>query len=146
MIIVFKIFYAPPNDIMGSDQPVSEKLVELGRYVLITKYLLMELWLHYKILILFLIIAIVYNRKYLRSLQFLTILLVFAGYFLIYVITPNDLNWHLSTSCERLIHQFYPAFVCSFLLSLSQTELPERLQILRDRIKRHYISNGSAVR
>jgi hypothetical protein len=45
----------------------------------------------------------------------LTLLLVpvlmLAGYFAVYVITPNDLSWHLATSLDRLFVQIWPLSV-----------------------------------
>jgi len=42
------------------------------------------------------------------------ILITLAGYFLIYVITPYDLYWHLRFSLNRLFLQLWPSviFLC----------------------------------
>lgn len=40
--------------------------------------------------------------------------LLLLGYCFIYLITPNDLNWHLSTSLDRLLLQLWPSFVFTY--------------------------------
>jgi hypothetical protein len=37
-----------------------------------------------------------------------------ASYFAVYVVTPNDLEWHLNTSLDRLLLQVWPAAVLLF--------------------------------
>jgi hypothetical protein len=34
-----------------------------------------------------------------------------AGYWLVYIVTPHDLAWHLSFSLDRVLFQLVPAFV-----------------------------------
>jgi hypothetical protein len=46
-----------------------------------------------------------------------------AGYLAVYVVSPHELNWHLTTSLYRLILQLFPAGV--FLLFCAVPE-PER--------------------
>ena len=48
-----------------------------------------------------------------------TLELTLAGYFVIYVITPNQLNWHLRFSLNRLFLQFWPSAVFLFFSSVS---------------------------
>lgn len=45
-----------------------------------------------------------------------------AGYFMIYVISPRDLEWHLSTSVDRLYSQLWPSFVFVFFLIVRTPE------------------------
>jgi len=42
--------------------------------------------------------------------------LTLAGYFLIYLITPYDLYWHLRFSLNRLFLQLWPAVIFLFFL------------------------------
>jgi hypothetical protein len=44
----------------------------------------------------------------------LVLLLIVAGYYSVYLITPRDLQWHLQTSCDRLVIQLWPSML--FLL------------------------------
>jgi len=41
-----------------------------------------------------------------------------VGYFAIYIITPHDLDWHLSTSLNRLLMQIFPLALLACLASL----------------------------
>jgi hypothetical protein len=55
------------------------------------------------------------------------ILLMLAGYFLVYVITPYDLEWHLNTSLSRLFVQLWPSFLFCFFLKV---EGPDKEQLI----------------
>ena len=50
------------------------------------------------------------------------LLLCLASYMAIYVITPHDLEWHLSTSLDRLIFQLVPSFLYLFGCALSAVQ------------------------
>ncbi len=39
-----------------------------------------------------------------------------AGYFLVYLVTPHELDWHLRTSLHRLFAQLWPAAVFTMVL------------------------------
>jgi hypothetical protein len=44
--------------------------------------------------------------------------LMLASYYLVYVTTPFDISWHVSTSIDRLLIQLWPSLVLAvFLLS-----------------------------
>jgi len=60
----------------------------------------------------------------LRS-SIITLALTLAGYFAIYVITPNDLYWHLRFSLNRLFLQVWPSTIFLFFLFCGPTALPE---------------------
>ena len=45
-----------------------------------------------------------------------------AGYFMIYLITPRDLVWHLSVSAARLYSQLWPSFIFVFFLIVRTPE------------------------
>jgi hypothetical protein len=46
----------------------------------------------------------------------------FAIYLLIYMITPYDLEWHLSYSMSRLLIHIFPMFLFSFFLFVNTPE------------------------
>jgi hypothetical protein len=48
--------------------------------------------------------------------------LVAGGYYSIYLTTPHDLDWHLSTSLDRLIVQLWPMAVLTMFLELRSPE------------------------
>jgi 4-amino-4-deoxy-L-arabinose transferase-like glycosyltransferase len=45
-----------------------------------------------------------------------------AGYFMIFVISPRDLAWHLSASVDRLYAQLWPSFIFIFFLIVRTPE------------------------
>jgi hypothetical protein len=45
-----------------------------------------------------------------------TLVLTACGYYVIYVVTPNELSWHLDTSADRLAVQLWPSLVFTALL------------------------------
>jgi hypothetical protein len=46
-----------------------------------------------------------------------------AGYFVIYLITPFDLDWHLSTSIDRVISHLFPLMYFWIFVSTRSTNL-----------------------
>jgi len=54
----------------------------------------------------------------------LTLSLTLAGYFAIYVITPNDLYWHLRFSLNRLFLQLWPSTIFLFFLFVGRHASP----------------------
>lgn len=115
----FKIFFAPVNDLVAANHHHAIQMItDAGRYLTIIKFLTGMLTDQYIILTALLVLAIMINRRYFKSAAFICLLIVFAGYLFIYVTTPYNLNWHLSTSLNRLIQHLYPALVFSVLLSV----------------------------
>jgi hypothetical protein len=52
------------------------------------------------------------------------LILMLAGYFLVYVMTPNDLAWHLNSSASRLLLHLWPlCLLCVFLDLATPDEL-----------------------
>ncbi len=53
----------------------------------------------------------------------LTLILMMCGYFMVYVITPHDLAWHLHFSLDRVLMQLWPlAIFVFFLLARTREE------------------------
>jgi hypothetical protein len=48
--------------------------------------------------------------------------LMSAGYFTVYVLTPNELHWHLATSAERLLLHLLPLCILALFLYLATPE------------------------
>jgi hypothetical protein len=55
----------------------------------------------------------------LRSRRLLapTLLLMLAGYFAVYLMTPRELAWHLSSSATRLAAQLWPSLLALIFLA-----------------------------
>ncbi|MBU0993164.1 MAG: glycosyltransferase family 39 protein [Proteobacteria bacterium] len=59
------------------------------------------------------------NIKVSSTISALAILLLLFGYFMIYIITPHDLAWHVKTSLSRLYLQVMPSVVFVFFMLLN---------------------------
>jgi hypothetical protein len=108
--VIHKLFYAPPNDVV-SDNHGAAKLMEYIRYETIIDYFAIYLSSSAYFLIAVWLLALVFARHYFKTFEAGVLFLLVLCYFLIYLITPNDLTWHLESSFDRLMHQVFPAFL-----------------------------------
>lgn len=129
-ILVFKLTLAPANDLVdpGNLTPVLTKLFSISRY----GEVLQALHIYHKgfggwlipIPVVFLVLWLVLqprinseNKAAILTLAFILIL-QWVGYFMIYVITPHDLQTHVNQSYDRLLMHLYPSFVLFMFLFL----------------------------
>lgn len=130
--IHFKSTLAPPNDLvnLATGQSIVSKVTDPGRYFAIAGELLRRAPLHdgfrismvYVMAIYGLCVGLGARRTASLAYATLTILFVFAGYLAAYLTTPYDLQWHISTSMDRLLLQVWPTFVLVFFLAVSTPE------------------------
>ena len=127
----FKLAYAPPGDLavnlnFGS---LAGAFLSVERYLTIVRFAKNQI-LEYGSLILPLLplmliyaiivgISIPKNQKFAVISLALRITLLMGIYFMVYLFTPKDLVWHLSTSMERLVTQIFPSFILLFFLVVS---------------------------
>jgi len=131
LVLLYKWNIAPANDLV-SGQGLSQifiKLRDTSRYLLIMKsFFLISLNIcPLGLLMIFysfyLKISFTEENKRLCISLLLTLSLMLSGYFLVYVITPYDLDWHLDTSFSRLLMQLWPSIIfTSFLMSYTPEE------------------------
>lgn len=115
---IFKVFYAPANDLFGDQTTlILSKLMNPERHKIILEYFFINLTTSKQYIIVLLLFAGIFIPRYFYSFSSGIIFLTFGCYYIIYVITPNDLHWHLSTSFDRLLHQVFPALLYSILLA-----------------------------
>jgi hypothetical protein len=120
--LYFKLAFAPQNDLVGGmSASTLLKFADAGRYQLILSDFaaqLVKLDPKYSTPALALpIVALLMgtrplhedNMRFLQSISLIGLML--AGYFLIYLVTPRDLDWHLTTSLYRLFLQLWPLMV-----------------------------------
>lgn len=123
VILYFKIKIAPGSDLFyDSSANILDKLLDAQRYFTIIKSFIREFLLSGNglvlVLLAFIFLAGVKLDKEIKRGVYtclLVLVLMVAGYFLIYVITPKPLEWHLATSLERLSYQL----TASMLLTVS---------------------------
>lgn len=146
VIVWFKHFVAPPGDLFGSASSMLRKVLSDNRYGAIVRWFLKQffrfghwLWIPGTVLVLGLYLVLGRAAAPTESAQaglprrhdvgamagfracVSAILITLAGYFLIYVITPYDVYWHLRFSLNRLFLQLWPSvvFLCFLRLRVS---------------------------
>lgn len=133
LIAYHKIAIAPPNDIVSAQG--MQTLVKIGdysRYKTIFKWWLEQFktfgkwvlnpWWLFLFGILYKGIDFKKNRNNLISFLILLILML-MGFFFIYIISPLDLEFHLSTSLHRLFFQLFPTFIFIYFLALQKSNI-----------------------
>lgn len=109
-LAIFKLALAPENDLVAG-QNGYEKLFEIARWKTIFQFYssIMEGGM---ILVLggAVLLGLSPHEKW-RGIfpGILVIALVALGYTLVFVLTPQDLQWHLGTAAERLMVQLWPS-------------------------------------
>ncbi len=129
--VYFKIAYAPPGDILTSLDltTIKAKVLSVSRYLTILRFARNQFMNYGNLIVPVLPLLIIYGiivgisfpTMLTRGILFLTLRIMFLGiiYFFIYLLTPKDLNWHLSTSIERLVTQIMPSFLFLYFLVIS---------------------------
>lgn len=88
-------------------------------------------WYHPILPALSLAIALTFDIQRRRDVLFCSTvaLLLFLGYFAVYIITPNDLTWQLQTSLSRLYIQFWPILLLAIWTALRAPESTAIVQV-----------------
>jgi hypothetical protein len=123
-LLYFKLAIAPPNDLLASERPTIWGMVtDWDRHELIIRALASAAWDLGRFLLPVLIAyALLIGRAPAarRGPGIATVvsllLLMGAGYYLIYLTTPHDLRWHLETSLDRLLAQLWPLMLFGYFL------------------------------
>lgn len=133
LIVYFKFKIAPPNDIVnGQGAQTFVKLKDYSRYTLVCKWAVDQFstfgkwalnpWWLFLFGILYKGINLKENRNSLISNSILLGLML-IGFFFIYIITPLDLVFHLSSSIHRLFFQLFPTFIFIYFLAIKDNKL-----------------------
>ena len=138
LIFYYRIAIAPPNDIVDAQgKETLIKLSDYSRYVTICKWYIAQFstfgqwalnpWWIFLLGILYKGISFKENKYTLIS-TFILLILMLTGFFFIYIITPLDLVFHLSTSIHRLFFQLFPTFIFIYFLAIKgNTQNQKRL-------------------
>ena len=128
LLIYFKIKFAFSNDIIAgqSFDVTLSRLFDINRYLVVGKSFIIEFYdmLHARVILIpFFIIfwGFTSNKQNRRGIQNTMFILIFmlVGYFLVYIITPQELNWHLNTSLGRLLLQLLPSTIFLFFMAIA---------------------------
>ena len=136
LLIVFKLLVTVPNDVVGSEGILS-RILDPQRYLLIASYVVRmgAVW-QMGVVPLVLALALLMHSP-VRKFPLLVVAVIALGYFMIYAITPHDLQWHLSTSYDRLLLHLFPTLVFALTDSayLKAETLPTEALVIHDTLK-----------
>ena len=109
-LLLYKSLVNMPNDVMAS-QDIFERALTWWRYPVVAA---MTIWLttfNCGPVIALAIVGLKMESSRLDQAVLLGCAIVLAGYFMIYVITPHDIWWHVSNSVDRLVVHLFPSLI-----------------------------------
>ena len=132
VVVFFKTVLARGNvSLLSTSLPgLAQHLADPARYRQVILALSAEFtntasgWYHPILPALVLALVLRFDTQRRRDVLFCSFiaLLLFVGYFAVYVITPNDLVWQLQTSLSRLHLQFWPVLLLAIWTALRTPE------------------------
>lgn len=111
--LLFKLVYAPPSDMVhGQSGSTMQFLLDTGRYRLIYDHFSnnLQYFKEVKWAVAIYVIICILKRQW-PSKQMFMVAACLLAYMSVYLISHYNLDWHLSTSQSRLMHQLMPAFI-----------------------------------
>jgi hypothetical protein len=121
VILLFKFTLPVTNDLFAHNNLA--QILDWNRYGVVLRSLFehaanLGWWSPVSLLIVLLIYGLLtwfdYPEPLIVKFVGLALFLQLLGYFVIYLLTPHDLIWHVNTSFERLLLQLFPAFLLLF--------------------------------
>jgi hypothetical protein len=135
VVLILKLGLAQPNGLLSPTEgpPFMAKITELARYRIIAEAFFEQTFSFgsfavsvVPLLIFYLLLlgtAIEESDKPSIIVTFAVLGIMLAGYFMIYVLSPRDVAWHVLTSLNRLCSQLWPSFLFGFFLMARTPEL-----------------------
>jgi hypothetical protein len=129
-VFYFKTQIAPPNDLLAAQgfEITIDRLIDPARHLTVAKAFVTEFYSFGKLRILIFpiclfLLGLSTEKKLKQNVKagMLVVLLMLAGYYSIYLITPYDLVWHIKSSLQRLFIQLLPSAVFIFFLAINGT-------------------------
>jgi hypothetical protein len=148
IILYFKIYLAPPNEIVGG-RTMSEIMVRLGdlsKYAEILKIFLIGITFIFPHVFLLLFYSLyskikVYEKDRISVITSLLVLVfMMMGFFAVYLISPYDVNWHLKWSLDRILLQLWPGILLTYFMIVRTPE--EALMLSQIEINSKFHSKG----
>jgi hypothetical protein len=130
----FKLRLAPVNDLVAGQgtQATWQRLIDVRRYGLVAWfYLVAAVSIGPGLVVLLALYRVLMGGapdRPRRGHTLAVLVLMLAGYAVVYLTTPNDLAWHLSDSVHRLFVQLWPSTLFAFFLA---TATPEEARTTR---------------
>jgi hypothetical protein len=122
----FKLHYPPPNVIFNhNDQHILTRLTNVNTIITICKAGNELIFKNYLLIVFLAITIIVFVPKFFKGLElpYLVLVSLSVSYFIVYLITPYEINWLIRTSMARLMQHGFPAMIYLLLLSLSSVKI-----------------------
>jgi hypothetical protein len=127
LVIWFKLALAPPDPLAGQiTASLAQKLFSGARWLKAAGGFLRLAWDAFLLPLALLAVTCVLLRLRPRRERppapLLAVLIVLAGYFAIFLVTKDDLDWLINTALDRLYMQVWPALVLAVFLWLRRPE------------------------
>jgi hypothetical protein len=135
VVLYLKMGLAQPNGLLSPTEgpPFMAKITEFARYRIIARAFFEQTFSFgdwsvsvmplLAIYVLLVGAAIEKTDKASVLVTFGVLGIMLAGYFMIYVLSPRDVYWHVLTSLNRLCSQLWPSFIFGFFLIARTPEL-----------------------
>jgi hypothetical protein len=126
-LAALKFFWSPPNSIVAAQSAhhLIARLSDLERFQIVGRAMAHELWHSGAAIVGPVPITVAYTLVRGRgsvppprvaSLALAVTAVAMAGYFMIYMVTPHDLQWHLGTSLGRVCVQYLPLSIWAIIM------------------------------
>jgi hypothetical protein len=130
-VALFKVVVAYQNDVLEGNIPIYQQISDVSRWVVIARSFVTHTlryanWPISIVLILMIYAFIMGLDRRETQIQIMILLIVLGqigGYFLIYLITPHDLQLHINTSIKRLIFHVFPIIILWLFVALRAPKL-----------------------
>ena len=134
--IFFKVAVLGESDLIGAQSNTIGKVLDLSRHPQIIESAIgalrllgqsfgqwsISVWVPLLLFILYRGI----DRSAMQNLGcrigLMTLVIMIAGYYMVYVVTPQDLSWHLGTSIDRLLLHLWPSALLIVGLAVKREE------------------------
>lgn len=135
LMVCFKRFFAGPGEYFSDSGAMLHKLLMPARYLTVLRWYGKDFFRfgHWTVVpgtLLLLVICLMAQKNDATPRQsgfrtsVLALTLMAVGYFVIYLITPHDLEWHLRFSLDRLFLQLWPSII---FLVFVRSSIPAKL-------------------
>jgi hypothetical protein len=133
VVIVYKLVIHAPNDLFSGDHSVAAQLLDVQRWWTIARNFSLYIFRYGDWPVSIVIVLGIYvilmgfdGSEWHRQIWLLLAILgQLAGYFFVYLITPHDLAWHITTSMDRLISHLLPMVIFWLFIALRLPELKQ---------------------
>jgi len=106
-LATYKLLAGSPNDILSSSGIV-DRLLDWRRYALLAALLPVEAVIMVGPPMVVLLVGAWVEGRPVDRAMLCAVAVILAGYVAIYLITPHDILWHVSSSLDRLVAQIGP--------------------------------------